>query len=663
MPFRPLRHLDTEALAWRFGAPLAGALLVVTLVGLGALGYFNRTATARDAAARTATELQLLTAQSLALVMTQDDATKAILLDAERLGDESMRKIEAFDANDALLTRASSLSTSDVVRTLVSHARTLEADSLRTIDTEMLEASGSGDGEAARQLYATRYQPVRQRYAVVLDSLRIAVEAEALAATSAATAARQVATATTVLAFIACFVAVLLVAWRLTRAVARSLRGVEEIARELSAGPIEAVSVASLALARGDVSTPIVATAEVTTTSRRATGLKCREIAKLSDAMSDMSSRASDSVAQFERARLALAGVVDAANRTIQAAIDGQTATAHDAGAYTGSYGALLSSLEELQRTLERPLHETRAVLEAAAHGDLTARLTGTYRGSHAALRDGVHRALDAMVDSLRNVQQESTDVGHQSHVARDVGEALRRSVASQRAEAHMVGSELRGLDTAAQANATATRAATEALASVAAAAQSARDRARLMTGVNERMDAAARATANALTAIQGIAFKTRLLSLNAAVEAARAGDAGRGFAVVAEEVRALADQCADTVNRSTALIEQSLATAAEGTATSVQVGHSISRLVDDVASAQTLVNDVSARSVAQADSVRQGLTALERLEVVAKATADDASRCAEVGEELDARATALNDAVQRFQLDVEMTGPQLVAA
>lgn len=649
-------RFDREALPWRFGAPLALALITVSIVGVSALNHFNRLADEADQASAAALELRLLSAQSLALVITQDDATKAILLDPDRLSDESMRKIEAFDANDALLTRADSLSTSSTVRGLVQRARSLEADSLRPVDTEMLEASGGGDAETARTLYATRYLPVRERFALVLDSLRDAVAEESVRATGAAMAARRVATATTVLAFIGCLVSVLLVAFRLTRAVSQSLRAVEDMARTLSAGPIEAVSAASRALARGDVSSPMLATDSVggSPTGRRR--FTCRELDRLSEAMADMSGRALDSVAQFENARVALAGLVDAANEKIDAAMDGRSSDALETRRhFTGSYGALLTSLEELQRTLERPLTETRAVLEAAAHGDLTSRLHGTYRGSHAALRDGVHRALDAMVDSLRDVREESSEVGRQSHVVRDVSEALRRGVATQRSETETLGRELRGLNSAAQANASTTHAASDALSAVAAAAEGAREKASAMTDVNRRMESAARATATALAAIEAIAFKTRLLSLNAAVEAARAGDSGRGFAVVAEEVRMLADQCAETAHRSSELISQSTATAAEGAGTAHEVGESIGRLVQHVDSARTLVQDMSQRSDAQAESVRLGLTALERLETVARSTTSDAGRCAEVGESLEARATALHEAVQRFQLERDL--------
>src|SRR5918999_1134837 len=145
---------------------LTMAALLLTLAGvIGLTMVTTRASIARHTRelvdARRVKEMAIL---SLALLRSQDDMSKAMLLDPNRMDSLGVAKVEAYDEATVLLKRMDSLSTSADLKRLTRNLRTLDEERLRNLDTRILDLTAAGDAKAATHLYFSEYEPVRAEY-------------------------------------------------------------------------------------------------------------------------------------------------------------------------------------------------------------------------------------------------------------------------------------------------------------------------------------------------------------------------------------------------------------------------------------------------------------------------------------------------------------------
>ncbi len=327
------------------------------------------------------------------------------------------------------------------------------------------------------------------------------------------------------------------------------------------------------------------------------------------------------------------------------------------------------SEQESAQRALERArveadqrsaLEALSSVLEALANGQLNVSMRDDLPADFVAMASTYNQAVEALRATLEEVRAASVDINAGTENLAVSADDLARRTEQQAAALEESVRALSHLSDVVRSTA-------DGAGRTAQSVQAARDHAR-QSGVVVRKAVEAMAEisrssekiSTIISVIDEIAFQTNLLALNAGVEAARAGEAGRGFAVVAQEVRDLAQRCANAAKEIKTLISVSGGQVKSGVELVENTGVALQAIIDQVEEVQSLVESISAATREQSTGISEVTSAVRDVELI---TQQNAAMVEENNAEIQGlrqRVDILMHKISRFRTDAQRAGAEV---
>jgi methyl-accepting chemotaxis protein len=326
-----------------------------------------------------------------------------------------------------------------------------------------------------------------------------------------------------------------------------------------------------------------------------------------------------------------------------------------------------INALRDLMEEIERDADLSREIEVSDSQDEI-----GAMTRAFAAMLHKFRQSMSAVADSTNRLME-------MSNRASTVSDESLQGILNQQRETDMVASSMHEMNAAvqevahnavktAEASQEATAEArngahvsTEAIGGISALMQGIVDAGKAV----QRLDADSENIGMILDVIKGIAEQTNLLALNAAIEAARAGEAGRGFAVVADEVRTLASRSQQSAEEIRAMIEKlqsGARDAVKGMEAARQkaevceerveaAGESLGMIageVNTISDMNTQIATAAEEQTAVAEEINLNITTITQ---IADNSAEGARNTAQISEELVALASQLEEMIKRFKL------------
>lgn len=362
------------------------------------------------------------------------------------------------------------------------------------------------------------------------------------------------------------------------------------------------------------------------------------------------------------------------------ASVKGNSSARGNTKGFEGGYNEIVKGINETLDAIYDPINEAIDALEKIASGDLTVKISKKYSGDHEKIKDSINNVTHSLGKTLNDVSLAAVAAASAAHQISSSTEEMAAGANEQSSQTTEVAGAVEEMTkTIFETTKNTTRAAEASKNAGTVALEGGKVVKETINGMIRISDVVKQSsqTVQALgkssneigeiiQVIDDIADQTNLLALNAAIEAARAGEQGRGFAVVADEVRKLAERTSKATQEIASMIKQiqkdtdgavksmKLGTdeVEKGKILAEKAGQSLKEIIAGAENVADIVTQVAVASEEQSRTSEQITQNIELINNVTQQNATGVRQIAHAAEELNLLTGNLQKLISGFKVD-----------
>ena len=313
--------------------------------------------------------------------------------------------------------------------------------------------------------------------------------------------------------------------------------------------------------------------------------------------------------------------------------------------------GRLAKGINHISETMNNYVQDISQQLSSMASNNMDIEIKQKYIGDFIPIQTSIEQIAESLNETLHRITVSADDVASGSVSVSDGAQILSKGALEQEAAIEELAVSIESLSDDVKANADDAQKMSSIVKEVGENIETSNQEMKQLVEAMADIRTSSAGIEQILKTIGEIARQTNLLSLNASIEAARAGLAGKGFAVVADEIRNLASKSAEALQQTAELIENSFESVKRGTNIADETAQSLFAVVEGAKEISGSVDKISLASQNQKRVLEELVKSIDLIADVVQSNTNAVQESVSTSEKLSEQSKLLHRLINKFHL------------